>query len=287
MRNDSLGSAPVPTFRARSAAEYSWDALAEIYNHTRLDYIVPMPMNGRRMADYVQAYQVDLTASLVVHDDDENPLGIGMLGLRDRRCWITRLGVSPQGRGRGLGTFLMHALLDQGRMRGAALAQLEVIQGNLPALQLFQKLDFKPSRELLVLRRPPGQPETPDAMCVPLEPDAIERCLIERDAIAPSWLDESCSLLRLGSLMGFALHDAPNNWLVCHTGAFQLTHVCIGAESPEHAIRLLSHLHTRFPRFDTKLENLPTYSPLLPAFWALGYYSEFSRLEMLLPLPIS
>lgn len=40
--------------RAVPIAQYSMDDLAAIYNRARVDYIVPMPMNGKRMAEYIQ-----------------------------------------------------------------------------------------------------------------------------------------------------------------------------------------------------------------------------------------
>ena len=35
------------------ASEFSIEQLAAIYNQTRVDYMVPMPMNAARLADYV------------------------------------------------------------------------------------------------------------------------------------------------------------------------------------------------------------------------------------------
>src|SRR4051794_14056292 len=72
------------------ASAYSFEQLAEIYNQTRVDYIVPMPMNSKRMADYVRFYDVDLDRSVVSLNDQQTPAGIIMIGVRGDRAWITR-----------------------------------------------------------------------------------------------------------------------------------------------------------------------------------------------------
>jgi len=53
-----------------SASEYTFAALAQIYNQGRVDYIVPMPMNARRMEEYVRYYDVALDASVVMLNGD-------------------------------------------------------------------------------------------------------------------------------------------------------------------------------------------------------------------------
>ncbi|MCS7069886.1 MAG: GNAT family N-acetyltransferase, partial [Anaerolinea sp.] len=104
---------------AVSAAHFSFDELAAIYNQTRVDYIVPMPMNGKRMEEYVRWYDVDLASSVVTINSDGDIAAIGMLGLRGARAWITRLGVIPRRRQHGLGQFTLETLLQAARRRGA------------------------------------------------------------------------------------------------------------------------------------------------------------------------
>src|SRR5215207_7045630 len=113
----SLTSGRDSRYVAISASGYTFEQLADIYNGSRVDYIVPMPMNGRRMEDYVRAYDVDLDASVVVVEGDE-PAGVGMLGLRGGRAWVTRVGVIPERRGHRQGQFIMESLIEQASARG-------------------------------------------------------------------------------------------------------------------------------------------------------------------------
>jgi GNAT superfamily N-acetyltransferase len=96
-----------PSYMAVPCSKYTFAELADIYNQSRVDYIVPMPMNAKRMEAYVRSYDVDLDASIVVFDSAGLMAGVGMLGLREDRAWITRVGVLPDRRGHNLGLFLM------------------------------------------------------------------------------------------------------------------------------------------------------------------------------------
>lgn len=137
------------------ADRFTIEELTEAYNQTRVDYMVPMPMNAAKLRDYVHNYHIDLEQSLVAVEDD-TILGLGMLGVRDNRSWITRLGLVANQRGKGIGELVMRGLLSNSDDCGIEKNILEVIKGNMPAHQLFRKLGFKDLRELLILRRPPG-----------------------------------------------------------------------------------------------------------------------------------
>ena len=74
------------------ASAFSYQELTDAYNHTRVDYLVPMPMNAKKLQAYVENYDIDLDASAVAIDGQE-VLGLAMLGVREGRGWITRLGI--------------------------------------------------------------------------------------------------------------------------------------------------------------------------------------------------
>lgn len=136
------------------APQLSLADLASAYNETRIDYIVPMPMTVERLKRYVEIYDVDLHSSCAAVSSNVI-LGLGMLGIRYQRGWITRLGVLPAGRRQGTGRAIMEYLLEQARQRHMPIMWLEVIKGNTPAHQLFISLGFEETRELIVARRPP------------------------------------------------------------------------------------------------------------------------------------
>lgn len=275
---------------ASAASEYDFEQLAAIYNAARTDYIVPMPMNAPRMEAYIREHDIDLDASIVLLNPSREPIGVGMLGVRDRRGWITRLGVLPACRGYKGGEFIMRRLIEHAQMRGVRWIQLEVIEGNEPAHRLFLKLGFEPTRELLIIRRPPGMPRIdlpqPDALVTALTPEEVMDCLVHRPPGA-SWIEETPSLLKAGKLkgLGVRLPTGQGGWLVYQASLFQLVHFVLnlpddGAE--EAAYALLYALHQQHPKQDTKVENIPTGDIPWHIFQALGYVEAFRRIEMVL-----
>ena len=66
--NDSIQLIP--------ASRFNYDELTAIYNQTRVDYMIPMPMNAARLAEYVRIYDVDLEHSLVAATRDGQMLGV-------------------------------------------------------------------------------------------------------------------------------------------------------------------------------------------------------------------
>ncbi len=279
--------APGARCSAVPAAQFSFDELAAIYNQTRVDYIVPMPMNGKRMAEYVGWYDVDLASSVVTLNADGAIAAIGMLGLRGSQAWITRLGVIPHQRQHGVGQFTLEMLLEAARQRGATAAQLEVIEGNEPARQLFLKLGFREQRRLLVTRRAPAPVEAPPADVARLDAAAIAAHLAGRTD-TPSWIDATPSLLNAGSLEGLrvTLPDGASGWIVFRPSMFQITHAALGGDPqhPDLTAALLAHMHAGWPLFDTRIENIPADTPRWPGFARLGYVETFRRIEMLLTL---
>lgn len=244
------------------ASAFSYEELVEAYNHTRVDYLVPMPMNAAKLREYVETYSVDLDSSVVAVDGNE-VLGLAMLGSRANRAWLTRLGVIRSKRRRGAGWQMVTHLISQARQKKADYVILEVIKNNQPALGLFQKMGFSPTRELLVLRRPPSPPQvegTPLARVVALGyTEALH--LLQQRHTQPSWIDEYESLVNAGNLAAFqaTLADGSQGWLVYQNTVFQLGRLVIqtDAGNPLNVGRaLLHHLHTVHPAQDTKTENL-------------------------------
>ena len=268
------------------ASQFSYEQLAAIYNQTRVDYMVPMPMNALRLQEYVETYDVDLEYSFVATTQEGEPRGIGMLGLRKDRAWITRLGVIPSTRRGGVGAALMQALLEQAELLGRKFVMLEVIKNNTPAHKLFLKLGFYEVGELLVLRHAPHVPPTPPVVA---DAQRLERMdalvLVGHDRGTQPWTNQSESLSNAYDVSGLRimLADDSRGWLVYQRQRFLLTRFAIKTETgyPETvAYALLTHLHSQYPRLDTQIENIQVNDPHLPAYYQMGYVESFRRIEM-------
>ena len=271
------------------ASRFTFEELVAAYNQTRVDYIVPMPMNVARLREYAHNYDVDLEQSAVARRGDQI-LGLAMLGVRPEHTWITRLGVLPVKRRCGAGQLLMEHLIAQSRRLRVPYIILEVIKGNVPAHRLFLKLGFRETRDLLIIRRPPAPPtdSAPPYIAQDLGYQGAVELLRQRHS-TPSWLDETESLVNAGKLAALrvTLENGGRGWLVYQKTIFQLGRLVLQTETGDPhqvGLALVHALHARNPTLDTKSENLPPDDPHWPAMQEMGYLESFCRIEMRLDL---
>ena len=269
------------------ASQYTTEELTDFYNQTRVDYLVPMPMSVDVMGEYIHDFDVDLEHSPIIQDEEtEEFLGLGMLGVRGDKTWITRLGVTPASRKRGAGAAIMNAFFESSKELGAKKTILEVIKNNVPAQNLFERNGFKKTRELLVLRRAPIRP--------PLSPEGEITWLYRKDALAVlrsyphhlTWVNALGSMENASMFQGFSikLKDGTRGWLVYRHKKRSITHFEFHTErgNPVKMARnLLLYLHLQYHRMDAYAENFFADNPHLPAFFDLGYFEAFRRIEMI------
>lgn len=274
-----------------SADHFSLEQLAEAYNHTRVDYIVPMPMNVARLREYVRFYDVDLGASCVAVSGS-TIFGLGMLGVRTRRAWITRVGVLPHGRRKGTGRAIINWLLSSAAERDLETVWLEIIKGNEPAYELFHTGGFKEERELVVARRPPDHTyEHPDrdwsrldnARVSPLGGSEALALLAKRPG-RPNWLNETESMQSADDLCGLFIEvDEGKGWVSYQFDELRITHIVFEVTEGDRssvATALALALHQRHPTQDAILENIPASDPIWQGLEKAGYFDAFRRIEM-------
>ena len=279
-------------FKFVPTSQFSTDELVDIYNAGRADYIVPMLTDAEHLKNYIHMYDVDLDASVVILDSKDQPAGIGMLGMRGDRGWITRLGIIPDRREGGMGTCMMQALIAAARERDARLIQLEVIVGNDPAHRLFLRCGFKEARRLMVIRRLivalPDETSSYGITIQPLSQDEIGVCLAQRD-MGESWVTENASLAKIEPLEGLRVTLASGNsgWIIFRRKDAEITHVVwqpAASEQEQLMTALLYHLHHSYPNYITKIENVPVNDISSVTLQQFNYFEEFRRVEMFLHL---
>ncbi|MCA9998530.1 MAG: GNAT family N-acetyltransferase [Anaerolineales bacterium] len=269
------------------ADHFTYEELTDAYNQTRVDYLVPMPMNVARLKEYTRVYDVDLQGSCVATIDNDM-LGLGMLGVRHNRSWITRLGVLPSGRRHGTATAIMETLIQQARQRQLDQVWLEVIQGNAPAHTLFCKMGFRETRELIVARRPPN-PNSNNGYA-----DQVKKvtALGHDEAIAllagrpqrANWLNETETMRNIRNLSALVVEftNGRKGWVTYHASILQLTRIIVEVEQgdiTDTTAAILSVLHERYQHQDAKTENLPD-DDQWQGFVQVGYFDSFRRIEM-------
>ncbi len=273
------------TIEIISAAQYTIQELTDLYNQTRVDYLVPMPMSADRLAEYIRDFDVDLSCSGVACADGGQTLGLGMLGVRGNRTWITRLGVLPITRRGGAGDALMDYMLEKTNALGLKETHLEVIKNNEPAHRLFFKKGFHDADEYLVMRRAPHSISKPLIGTVKwLDRDEALQTLQTYPSHL-TWINALESMENSPDVNGMRIQllNGERGWLVYRIQKFFLSHLVMHTErgNPvEVGTQLLSHLYTRYPRMDTYAENILENDPHLPAFRSLSFFENFSRIEM-------
>jgi GNAT superfamily N-acetyltransferase len=274
------------------ASSFTLQQLTDAYNQTRVDYIVPMPMNVARLEAYIRNYDVDLDASWVAMDG-KIIFGLGMLGVRPGRAWITRVGVLPIGRRQGTGRAIVNQLIASAEDLGCQEVWIEVIAGNEPAQQLFTTGGFVPTRELLVARRPPSHTSPLSAQGLASGPritvgelnrtDILD--YLDRQAERANWLNERESFQDAADVRGMIvdIDGGGRGWVVYQSGEFQLSHIVIGileGDPGQVSASVLQALHRRYPSQDAVMENLPVASACWLGFLSVGYFEAFRRNEM-------
>ncbi len=284
-------AAPMPSMVISPASSFTFEQLTAAYNETRVDYLVPMPMNVARLMEYCRVYDVALDSSVVAVEEDVVQ-GLGMLGVRQDRAWITRLGVLPVGRRKGTGSALMAGLMAGAEEQAAKTVWLEVIKGNLPAHSLFHKFGFRETRELIVARRAPKAEfneavfDTVKQVTTLNHEDAI--ILLSHRQERPNWLNETESLQNVRNLSALLveLKNGGRGWVTYHAGLLQLTRLVVEitvGDPTEVTEAILTVLHQRHRRQDSIAENLCEDEKWL-GFQKAGYFDSFRRVEMKRPL---
>lgn len=277
------------TIETIPADRFTLQELTDLYNQTRVDYLIPMPMNTDRLSEYVHDFDVDLHHSSVARSSDGQVLGLSMLGIRAQTAWITRLGVMPSTRRSGAGSALIDRMLENAARLGAKETHLEVIRNNEPAYKLFLKKGFIETDTYLVMRH------APRPMLTALPGDitwlGFEQALeaLETYPKHLTWINAVESMRNSANTEGLhiSLPNGSSGWLVYRNTKFTLrstlSHLIMHTEQgnpQEVGKQLLSHLHTHYPHHDTYAENIQIHDPHLSAFEAVGYFINFARIEM-------
>lgn len=292
------------------ASEFSLEELTAAYNRTRLDYLIPMPMNAARLQEYIILYDIDLAHSFVAVQEDQI-IGLGMLGIRPGMGWGTRLGVLAEGRRHGVGNAILLALLDEARRKGLPEVWLEVIRGNKPAYELFLKHHFRETRELIVARRSPTAARTMTGVATARKIHYLQHDeAIDLHCRRPermNWLNAVQSMRNVRRLSEAALDDTkqglpqamPNLsgiWLEFSDGAqgwvtylattFQLRKISVEVvrgDPVRTTAHLLEFMHRLHASQDAIVENIPI-DDRWQGYRQAGYFDVFRRIEMVCEL---
>lgn len=276
-------------------AEDQFDTVLQAFNEGYEGYIVPFHLEAPQLQGHIASGGIDLSASRMAFDDGP-PIGIVLIGIRGQRGWVGGVGVNKAWRGKGVGRMLMQALIESARERGLNVLQLEVIEGNTAAHNLYLSLGFKNTRRLLILDRV-FMPSHESASASTVAGITIES-ISPADALPPvtafharpnPWQREQDSLRPQVARMSAwsALRDGnPIAYAVANAGEKTVQWLDIGCAAGEEnaLLALISHVHTQFPQAIGRMVNLPEDDPAWPVLSSLGYTESLAQHEMRLDL---
>jgi ribosomal protein S18 acetylase RimI-like enzyme len=130
--------------------------LADLHNRAFADYPVPAVLDAAALRSYMDETDVSADASVAAFVDSE-PASFCLGAIRGSRGSIRGEGTDPRFRRLGLGTRVLQATLDMLAAQGVTETGLEVLDGNLPAIALYESAGFERVRTLIgfTIRRPP------------------------------------------------------------------------------------------------------------------------------------
>lgn len=282
------------TITTTAASALSFDELLALFNRGYEQYVVPMHMAAEQFQAHLRSTDIDLDASRLALDDDE-PVGMALLGVRGAAGWVGGVGIVQSHRNRGIGRLLMTVLHESARAAGLATVQLEVITRNEAAYHLYQKVGYQTVRRLDILKRSAQSPAHSEAESA-VESLAVTEALAATEALAhydrlhtiPSpWQRAPETLLKqVESLSAWGIVEQG------HVRAYAIASVQptavrwqdAAAEDTALLRDLVEAVHAQYPQADGSIVNLGEDDPLRGVLHDEGYQPMLSQWEMLLTL---
>jgi GNAT superfamily N-acetyltransferase len=262
------------------ATTLSHDRLTLLINHAYMDYYLPVSIDATQFARMCAVEDIDLRQSVVALGDD-TPVGIALLARRGDAGWVSGVGVLSPWRRRGIARQLVEHLQAIAHMEGLRTLRLEVLAQNEGGHALYQQLNFRWERDLVVLTLEPGtfDPRPLPSGVTPASPGVVLASYAAFHDVHMPWQRQRPSLVhRHDELRGLAMWESAR---IIGYVLYQLqqgSHVVADlAVAPDHPQRLhvartlLTGMHSARPDMGGSTINLPTDDPLLPAFTGLRY----------------
>ena len=275
-----------------SAAKCSSEAFVSALNAAYADYFIPLHLTPSSLESLIRRESIDFQASRVALDG-ERIVGMGLLGRRGSRGWIGGVGVIPEYRRRGIARRIMQELNAQARKLALDTLQLEVIQQNEAAHNLYLELGYVTNRELLMLVSQQNGLKTPPAELAPdveIRSEAAEVLLGSLNAlpgVPRPWQREYSPDHPKNHLQGYAAYRAGQLCGVClfsGSGGMNAELADVAADAEAAGLALLAQMLQAYPTTTFTCLYVSRDDPMLPALRRAGFEEVISQYEMLLSL---
>ncbi len=268
----------------QSAFEFGIPETAEILSQGFSDYIVPIRLGFEQFVNMLRVDSVDPSCSRVVFMENK-PVGAALIARRGWNCRLAGMALIPSARGRGVGRWLLAELAKEARARGDRRIELEVIEQNTAAVNLYKNGKFRVVRRLIGFHtnNPPGRPH-------PLEEIDLRSLgrLVSTHGLADlPWQISGESVSQLGA--PFRAYQLENAYIALSNPndediAIRTLLTLPGDAQQNRAKGLLEALFAKFPQ---KSWRVPAIFPeeFETLFIQAGFETtEISQFQMVLPL---
>ncbi|SEL80943.1 Acetyltransferase (GNAT) family protein [Stigmatella aurantiaca] len=160
------------------ASELSLQELSTLFSRSFADYFVQVPDSPCLFDARVRSEHISLVDSRVAREGSE-AVGLILIARRGRVSRIAAMGIIPAYRNRKLGGAMLGPLVEEARARGDTRMLLEVIEQNIPAVKLYERMGFQRVRRLVGFAGTPApEPASPlkevePAECTRLLPEGL------------------------------------------------------------------------------------------------------------------
>jgi ribosomal protein S18 acetylase RimI-like enzyme len=127
---------------------FTSDAAADALQRSFEGYFVPMHLDGDAFERRFRAEHVDRRESYI-YVQGSQIAGVILVARRGRASRVAAMACAPAFRRYGLGTAMLETALVSARERGDETMTLEVLEPNIAARALYEKLSFRVVRELV------------------------------------------------------------------------------------------------------------------------------------------
>ena len=179
--------------RLISAGSLDPGEVLRVFNLGFSDYLLPMVMDEADLADHIACNDIDLACSRVAVDVE--PVAFALAARRGADAWIGGMGVAPPYRRSGLGRRTLMAAIGAVAAEGVDTVWLEVLEGNVAAIALYERLGFERVRRFEVWSLPPDSER--DTVARGLDVDAAHAWIASHRHDREPWQRADASIVRM------------------------------------------------------------------------------------------
>ncbi len=191
--------------RFASTSTLPFTKLTDLFNSVYEGYRHPISLTTDALARVVRVENTDLHISVVAYSTekgfDDEPIGLGMIGVRRAVARVAAFGVAQPARGKGYAHQLMAEIVSRAKEAGAQRLMLEALDDNVAAIKVYERAGMRKERKLSIYERnvvsAVPSPQVSANLSVPVIPKLIAANFVRLHAWQPAWQRDLSQVINL------------------------------------------------------------------------------------------